>query len=138
MVYGTSCRLGPPMVVGEARDQLGLIEQLHASLEQRLLYLLYLLVESPLANASLESGHNLSAGCSSREPEGKNSRWTPSGSRTSPPVCHPAWSTTNKTCLSSPAPTSLANSSRASEKSSVFTVGRISQKTFPLWGWTKP
>src|SRR5215211_5454848 len=102
------------MVVGEALDQTELIEGLHASVQERLLDLLYLLKE-PLANASLESGHNLCAGCSSGEPEGKNSRCTPSGRSTSPAVCHPAWSTTNKTCLSSPAPTSLANSSRASE-----------------------
>src|SRR5215207_5414112 len=130
MVFGTSCRLGPPMVVGEAFDQLGLIEQLHASVHQRLLYLLDLL-EEPV-------GHNLSAGCSSGEPAGKNSRWMPSGGRTSPAVCQPALSTTNTMCRSLPAPTSLANSPSAKENSSAFTVGRISQKTSPLWGWTKP
>src|SRR5215204_1890730 len=49
--------------------------------------------KSRFASASLVSGHNLSAGCSSGEPEGRNSRCIPSGTSgisTSPPVCHPA------------------------------------------------
>src|SRR3954451_22096219 len=66
--------------------------------------------KSWLAMASLVNGHNLSAGCSSGEPEGRNSRCTPSATSTSPPVCHPALSTTKSTRLFSPAPTSLANS----------------------------
>src|SRR5215213_5515374 len=46
--------------------------------------------KSRFASASLVRGHNLSAGCSSGEPEGRNSRCIPSGISTSPPVCHPA------------------------------------------------
>ena|SRR5215204_7369623 len=126
------------MIVGEDLDRLGLIEQLHTSLKQRLLYLLDLLKEGPLANASLVNGHNLSAGISSGEPFGKNSRCMPSGICTSPPECQPALSTTKRIRFSSPAPTSLANSPNAKENTSVFTVGRIIQKTFPLFGWTKP
>src|SRR3954464_6061567 len=45
--------------------------------------------KSLFATASLVRGHNLSAGISSGEPEGRNSRCIPSGSSTSPPVCHP-------------------------------------------------
>jgi hypothetical protein len=45
IVFGTSYRLGPPMVVGEARDQLGLIEQLYAPVQESLLDLLDLLEE---------------------------------------------------------------------------------------------
>lgn len=79
-----------------------------------------------------------SPGISSGEPDGKNSRCIPLGTSIFPPVCHPALSTTNRMCLSLPAPTSLANSPRAIENNSVFTVGRIIQKTSPLSGLTKP
>jgi hypothetical protein len=41
----------------------------------------------PLASASVVSGHFLSAGISSGEPLGKNSRCIPSGISISPPVC---------------------------------------------------
>ena len=37
VLYVTSCRLGPPVVVGEIPDRLGLLKQLLATLHQRLL-----------------------------------------------------------------------------------------------------
>src|SRR5215207_5944195 len=114
--------------------------QLHAALHQRLLDLFYLFEEGPVSHSpSLVSGHNLCAGCSSGEPEGRNSRrCIPSGTSTSPPVCHPARSTTKRMCLSLPDPTSLANSLSAIENSAALSVGRISQYTSPLSGRTKP
>src|SRR5215210_4014109 len=141
MVLGRSCRLGPPVVVGKAPDRCGLIEQLYATLHQRLfdLFDLFDLLEDPIGQrASLVNGHNLSAGINSGEPDGKNSRCIPSGTSTSPPVCQPALSTTKRMRLSLPAPTPSANSPNAIENSSVFTVGRIIQKTSPLSGRTKP
>src|SRR5688500_9767818 len=83
----------------------------------------------PLATASFVSVHNLSTGCSSGEPEGRNSRCIPSGTSTSPPVCHPARSTTKSTRLSLPALTSLANSLSAIENSSTLTVWARSATT---------
>lgn len=123
------------MVVGEVPDRLALSVQLHATLHQHLLNLPDLF-EDPVCHRLVGSGHNLSADCSSGEPEGKNSKCIPSGTSTSPPVCHPARSTTKSTRLSLPAPTSPANSASAIENSLTLTVGRISQKTFPLSGHT--
>jgi hypothetical protein len=53
--------------------------------------------KSELATPSLVNGHSLSAGYSSEEPFGRNSRCIPSGSSSSLPVCQPAWSKTTKT-----------------------------------------
>jgi hypothetical protein len=62
----------------------------------------------------------------------------PSGTSSFPAVCQPARSSTNKTRLSSPAPTCSAKWASAKENASALTVGRISQKTSPVSGLTKP
>src|SRR5215217_6413209 len=67
------------------------------------------------ATPSLLKGHSLSEGWSSGEAEGRNSRCTPSGTSTSPPVCHPALSSTKRMRLLVAAPTCLAKCSRANE-----------------------
>src|SRR5215211_177359 len=125
------------MVVGEPPDGFGSIEQLHATLHQGLLDLLYLL-EEPVGHGFVAERPQPLRRLQLGRTGGRNSKCIPSGTSTSPPVCHPALSTTSRMRRFLPAPTSSANSLNAKENTSVFTVGRIIQKSFPLWGWTKP
>jgi hypothetical protein len=68
--------VGPPVVGGQVPDGLGLIEQLVASLQERLFHLGDLFEEPVGSMASSLKGHSLSAGISSGEPEGRNSKCT--------------------------------------------------------------
>jgi hypothetical protein len=115
------------MVAGVRSNDLGPVAQSYATLDQCLLQLLDLLEVAVGYPFVLLKGHNLSAGWSSGELDGRNSRCIPWGTSTSLPVCHPARSKTSTMRFLVPAPTSLAKCSKANENTSALTIGRISQ-----------
>src|SRR5215217_9637267 len=84
------CGIRPPVVEGVRTDEITLLQERHAALDQRFFELISRSSKSRLARASFANGHNLSAGCNSGERADKNSRWMPSGTSTSLPVCQPA------------------------------------------------
>src|SRR5215210_2041383 len=125
------------MVVGEPPDGFGSIEQLDATLHQGLLDLLYLL-EEPVGHGFVAERPQPLRRLQLGRTGGEELQVYPVWHLHLAPVCHPALSTTSRMRRFLPAPTSSANSLNAKENTSVFTVGRIIQKSFPLWGWTKP
>lgn len=126
------------MVKRERADEIALLQERDAAFDQRFFELIEILEKAVGHRFVCQWPLDLSAGCSSGERAGRNSRWMPSGISTSLPVCQPARSKTNTMRLSLLQPTSRAKWQRAKENTFASTLGRMSQWISPLWGCTKP
>src|SRR4028119_1657920 len=90
------------------------------------------------AIASFVRGHNLSAGCSWGECEGRQYKCIPLGIFTLSLKCHRAPSTTKTTLFSAPTSQCRAKSFKTRSKSWLLTNGSIHQYVSPVLGCTKP
>jgi hypothetical protein len=91
-----------------------------------------------LATASLTSGHNRSAGCSSGEYGGSRTRSIPSGTTSRALVWPPAPSQTSTTRFVASIPSSWANVARAAVIATADRVGSRHHQLSPVVGRTKP